>query len=153
MSEKIFGIDVSKHQGIINFDKLTTHPLKFCGVRVSISWAYVDNQAEYNLNKCYEYGIKPLPYWVIYPNQDAQRQVDHFLNTLTKWGFDIAEIRTVIDVELGEGVHTCTKKHYQSVLTNALVYTTTITGNKPLIYSRASFINYYVTGTFGNPPA
>jgi len=153
LRDKILGIDVSRWQGTIDFEKLVAHPVKFCGVRVSISWAYVDNQAERNLNECLNRGIAPLPYWVLYPNEDPQRQVDHFLNTLTKWHFDIAKINTVVDVELGEGNHSCTANHFQSVLSSALAYSTAQTENFPIIYSRASFINHYITGAFRTPPA
>lgn len=153
---KLFGIDVSRHQGTVRWSAVATksHPYKvlFAGIRTTISWGYVDPQAERNIKEALDHGIKPIPYWVAYPNEDPKRQVDHLYNTLIKWGIDIKTIYTAPDVELGTGHHSCTPKHFQSFLLNALVYSTTISGNKPIIYSRASFIDHYITGPWYNTP-
>lgn len=146
----VLGIDVSRHQGVMNWQTAKNRNVIYAGVRVSISWAYVDDQAKRNLQGALELGIIPLPYWVLHPNEDPKRQVDHFFNTLTGWGFDIKTLHSVIDVELYAGAHACTAAKYQSALSNALVYAKTISGKAPIIYSRASFIDSYVTGRNAN---
>ena len=146
MAEKIFGIDVSRYQGVCKWPIIAAKGVKFAGIRTSISWAYVDPQAQANIDGALANGIDILPYWVLYPNEDAKKQVDHFYGLLQKWGVKLNETYCVIDVEMYAGFHKCTPAKYQSTLSNALVYSKTISGKAPVIYSRASFINYYVTG-------
>ena len=143
---KQLGIDVSRYQGDINWDTVKSRGVEYAGIRVSISWAYVDNMAQANIEQAIARGIPVLPYWVLYPNEDAQKQVEHYYNTLRKFGLDIAKANAVIDVELHAGAHACTAAKYQAALSNALVYSKTLTGKAPIIYSRASFIDSYVTG-------
>ncbi|MHB8114581.1 MAG: glycoside hydrolase family 25 protein [Bellilinea sp.] len=151
------GIDASRHQGKMNWQTAKSRKVIYAGVRATISWAYVDEQAQCNLLGAMEQGIVPLPYWVLHPNEDPKKQVDHYFNTLIGFGFDIKAMHSVIDVELYSGQHACTAAKYQSALSSALVYAKTITGKTPIIYSRASFIDSYVTGRNANwaakPPA
>jgi GH25 family lysozyme M1 (1,4-beta-N-acetylmuramidase) len=141
-----FGIDVSRYQGNCNWGVIKNYGVKYAGIRTAISWAYVDPQAEKNIKEAMAQDIYVMPYWVLYPNEDPKKQVDNVMNTLTKFGVNIKKILTVVDVELYSGVHACTPAKYQNTLSNALVYSASLTGIKPMIYSRANFIDYYVTG-------
>lgn len=157
MTTKPFGIDVSRWQGNINWDAVAINKknVKFAGIRATISWGYVDSWGERNMKECMRVGIIPIPYWVQHPNNTtgAKPQVDHFFNTLTKWGFDITKMYSAPDIELHAGIHSCSPQHWQAQLRDALIYSEQLSGVSPIIYSRASFIDYYVTGRLRKPPS
>jgi GH25 family lysozyme M1 (1,4-beta-N-acetylmuramidase) len=142
-----FGIDVSRYQGVINWDVVAAHQPKveFVAIRAAISWGYKDTYFDANWAGARRVGIPRSAYHVIYPTEDPVRQMTHFLNCL---GGDIGELPLSLDVELS---HDATPAQYQANLLRALKYLQEKTQRKPMIYSRASFINYYVTGTGATP--
>ncbi len=77
-----YGVDISSHQYSadgrqkVNFAML--NPLiKFCGVRAGISWGYTDRWYAYSKANL---TVPRMDYHVIYPGEDANRQMDHFIN-------------------------------------------------------------------------
>lgn len=144
-----FGIDVSYYQGIINWDVIAAHEPKveFAGIRAAISWGYKDTHFDRNWSEARRVGIPRTAYHVIYPEEDPVRQMAHFLDCL---GDDLGELPLSLDVELS---HDATPAEYKTNLLKALKYLQEQTQRRPIIYSRASFINYFVTGVGNTPPA
>ena len=153
---KPFGLDYSRWQGTVDWDAVAINKrnVKFAGIRCTINESYVDPQGERNMKECVRVGINPAPYWVQHPNnlRGVKPQVDNFFNTLTKWGFDITKLYSVPDIELHAGVHKCSPEHWQRQLRDGLIYAEALSGVKPIIYSRASFIDHYVTGLWPHTP-
>ena len=160
--EKPLGIDVSANQAYrdatgkiilkhMGWNKVAAHKpaVMFAGIRAGISWQYVDPAFAYNRAECKRLGIPQTAYHVFYPNEDPILQAQHFVNVM---GTDFGEIPPTADVELGEYGHKCTPAQYQKALLAYLVEIELLTKRRPLIYSRANFINYYVTGS-GTPPS
>ena len=143
MAEKPFGIDVSRWQGSINWDAVAINERKvlFSGIRATISWGYVDSWFNRNWTEAKRVGIARAAYHVLYPGVSAKRQMDNFLKVV---GDDLGELPLVLDVELSHNKST-------SEITNSILQCASIieakTDRKPIIYSRASFIDKYVTGT------
>ena len=143
MAGKPFGIDVSRWQGNINWDAVAINERKvlFAGIRATISWGYVDSWFNHNWSEAKRVGIARTAYHVLYPGVSPKQQIDNFLKVV---GEDIGEIPLVLDVELPHN------KSPQEI-TNAILQCSSIietkTGKKPIIYSRASFIDKYVTGS------
>lgn len=139
MSELPFGIDLSRYQYSQdgkqkpNFDVINAK-CAFVGVRAGISWGYIDPWFRYSWDHI---DVPRLAYHVIYPGEDAQRQVDHFLNIVRPGEHD----RLVLDVELDHGY---SKARITNTLLDCLDFILENTGRYPIIYSRASWINQFV---------
>ena len=145
-----FGIDVSRYQGIINWDVVAAHTnptVRFVAIRAAISWGYKDTYFDRNWSESRRVGIPRTAYHVIYPTEDPIAQMEHFLNCV---GDDYGEMPLSLDVELS---HDATPSQYQTNLLRALQHLQDRTQRKPIIYSRASFINAYVTGSGNTPPS
>ncbi len=144
-----FGIDVSRYQGIIDWDMTAAHvdpTVEFVIMRAAISWGYKDTYLDRNWAESRRVGIPRGAYHVFYPTEDPVRQMDHFLNCV---GEELGEFPLTLDIELS---HDATPAQYQANLLRALQYLQEVTHRKPIIYSRATFINAVVTGTDQEPP-
>lgn len=154
MSDKLFGIDVSAYQSLrtpdgkiilahIDWAKALSHPMKirFAAARAAISWGYTDPAFAYNWQALKTFGLPRAAYHVFYPNSDPLRQADHFCNVLAgDWG----SLPLVADLELATGAHACSKAHYAAQLKKYLDRLENNAGRKPILYTRASFMNAYV---------
>jgi len=157
MTEKLLILDVSAYQTHrisnvvtkhIDWDVLVSQPVRAVTIRCAISWGYVDVAYSFGKSECKRLGIPMSAYHVFYPNSDPIRQAQHFCNVAG----DDTDYPLVADIELGEGSHRCTPPEYQKALKKYLDEIERIDGRKPIIYSRATFIDYYLTGS-GTPPA
>ncbi|MCD4751909.1 MAG: hypothetical protein K8R40_02440 [Anaerolineaceae bacterium] len=147
--EKPFGIDVSRWQGNINWDAVAINKkqVKFVGIRATISWGYVDSWFQRNWVESKRVGLYRSAYHVVYPGVTAKKQCENFLKTV---GNDQGELPLTLDVELSQSkppsivaatVWACGK------------YIEDKTGRKPIIYSRANFVDVFMTGKGKTPPA
>ena len=152
MTDKLLGLDVSAYQTYrvgnivtkhIDWDKLALQPVRFVVLRCGISWGYVDVAYSFGKAECKRLGIPMGAYHVFYPNSDPLRQAQHFVNVA---GLD-TDFPLVADIELGEGAHACSPLQYQKALKIYLDEIERLTGEKPIIYSRATFLDYYVVGS------
>ncbi|NSW53312.1 MAG: hypothetical protein HPY85_12475 [Anaerolineae bacterium] len=143
-----FGIDVSRWQGTINWNVIAAHvpKVEFVAIRAALSWGYTDTYFAYNWAEARRVGIPRSAYHVIYPDEDPVRQMSYFLNVV---GDDLGELPLTIDVELDRDVPPAT---YRLRLKAALDYIENTVNRRPIIYSRASFINTWVTGS-DTPPS
>ena len=137
--ERPFGIDISKYQYSSDgkqkpdFDKINS-TCTFVAVRAGISWGYTDPWFAYSWERLI---VPRLAYHVVYPGEDASRQMSHFLNIVHPTEHD----RLVLDLELDHGYSTAritqtVRDCMERILDN--------TGRYPIIYSRASWINQFV---------
>jgi len=137
LNKRAFGIDVSKHQGYIDWNAIAIDEsrVEFAGIRASISYSYKDPFFTDNWTECKRVGILRAAYHVLYPAENAAAQMDNFFSQL---GGDFGELPLVLDVELD---HKCSK----NVITLSIISCATIierrTGKRPIIYSRATWIN------------
>jgi len=147
-NKRLLGIDVSSHQGIINWAEVAAYPdnVYFTGIRTGISWAYVDSFFKTNWIEAKAYGILRAAYHVLYPLQPVERQMDNFLKII---GDDLGEFPLVLDLEL---VHGALPAQIQSSVWVAAKYLKSKTGKYPIIYSRKEWIDFNLT-KFGAPPA
>lgn len=100
---EIHGADVSRYQNLpilgpegkvvgyrpINFDKMVSQGVKFCGVRFTVGNYYVDPCAEQNFKGALKKGIYPIPYLVSAPRNrnggtriSAKEHTEFFLDVL-----------------------------------------------------------------------
>ena len=143
-----FGIDVSRWQGRIQWDVIASHEVKVClvGIRASINWSYTDKWFARNWFEAKRFQIPRTAYHVVYPNQPAVRQIDHFLQVV---GNDHGELPLTLDVELDQGMHYST---IAACVLQCAILIEDRTGRKPLIYSRALWVDNHITGSGNSPP-
>lgn len=150
-----FGVDVSRHQGVIDWEVVADYrfrvskddpstgsgSVQFAGIRAGISWGYVDSFFERNWLEARRVGIPRTAYHVFYPLEDAVRQAKQFHKIVSGTG-DLGDIAPVVDVELDHG---CGPLAFGQRLKTYLDAVADLFGVMPIIYSRASFIDEYVT--------
>ena len=142
-----FGIDVSRHQGVIDWEVVKAHKpeVEFCGIRAGISWRYVDPFFGSNWAEAKKVNIPRAAYHVLYPDQDWKRQMDHFLKLV---GDDKPEMGYVIDLEL---VRDIGPYDIRAIVGACQEYLQWMTGMDTIIYSRAQWIDDYMTWS-ATPP-
>jgi GH25 family lysozyme M1 (1,4-beta-N-acetylmuramidase) len=139
VSEFPLGVDISAYQYSSdgkqkpNFDIINSK-CEFVAVRAGISWGYTDKWFSFS----WEHLTVPrMAYHVVYPEESAVSQMQHFLNIVRPTATD----RLVLDMELDHGQ---TKTKITDTLIQCLEYVREQTGRYPIIYSRASWINQFV---------
>lgn len=137
-----FGIDVSRYQGKIDWDVVAAHTpeVVFAGIRATISWGYRDSWFQRNWEEARRVGILRMAYHVVYPGENVTRQVDNFLGML---GDDPGELPAVLDLELDHGYSTTVIKNNTRAMAQQIQ---TRTGRRPILYSRASWVNQFLSG-------
>lgn len=140
MSNLPFGIDISSYQYSADgkrkpdFDKLNA-AVSFCAIRAGISWGYVDKWARYSWDNV---SVPKIAYHVQYPGEDANRQMDHLLRIIP-----VGEhTRYCLDLELAHGQ---TKARITQCTLTMLERLRRETGLYPIVYSRASWVNQYLS--------
>src|SRR4030066_103468 len=135
-----FGIDVSRYQGLIDFEKAKIdlpYPITFVGICAGISWGYTDKWFIRNWSEFKSIKKFRSAYHALYPGENSIKQMDHFFSLLRN---DIGELPLTIDAEL---------HHNQSrrTITNKIIDCAGIiyrrTGNFPLLYTRTEWLNTY----------
>lgn len=148
MSDKPFGIDVSRWQGRINWDLVAANqePVRYVGIRATISWGYADSWFRQNWSEAKRVGILRMAYHVVYPGESADRQINHFLQLV---GEDTGELPLVLDVELN---HNRSPDQIETTILRCASLIKARTGRDPIIYSRGTWVDQFITAG-GMPPA
>lgn len=148
MPDYPFGIDVSRWQGVIDWDMTIKGEPKvlFAGMRASISWGYQDSFFVRNWVEAKRVGIIRMAYHVVYPVDSPVKQIDNFLRIV---GSDLGEFPLVLDVELDQGQTPGLIAASIEACSNLVLAKL---GRKPILYSRAQWIDYYVTGGIAKSP-
>jgi hypothetical protein len=139
--ERIFGLDISSNQGLIDFAKMgAAKPRpRFVISRTGISWGYKDKYHRLYHEALGEIGIPRATYHVIYPDQPIKSQLDNYLSMFPNK--DYGEGPIVNDVELVRDVS-------PEKLSNAVEYFNKAledaTGKEVWWYSRYSFVATYM---------
>lgn len=134
-----FGTDISYWNGAIDYDRLKSVS-EYVAVRAGISWYYEDPifaQAWQELA-----GTNRIAYHVVYPSQDAIRQSDWCLDIINRAGVDWRFDRIALDLELDQSQ---TRARITQVTLDMMEYLRGVTGRYPLLYSRASWVDAYMT--------
>ena len=86
------GIDVSKHQGDINWDKVKADGIQFAILRAGYGMYenQIDSKFEKNYSECKRVGIPIGAYWYSYAinTNEAEKEADVCLNIINKKEFD-----------------------------------------------------------------
>lgn len=148
---RVHGIDVSKHQGTIDWKRVSQ--MKKNGIQLSYVFIKAtegitrqDSKFETNWKQSAQNGLIRGAYHFYYPSRDAAKQADNFIKMvkLTK-----GDLPPVIDIEQSNG------KSARKICDDAKVFLDKLETHykvKPIIYTNINFYNTYLIGYFDDYP-
>ncbi len=143
----VFGIDVSHHQGNIQWDKVSQshHPIDFVFVRATVGKS-TDRKFHYNWREVYNYGYTRGAYHYFQPMFSGKEQFQKFAKeVILKKG----DLPPVLDIEYKGS------KSAASYRKEVLIWLKLAEKHyniKPIIYTGYSFYQQYLKGYINNYP-
>lgn len=140
------GIDVSHHQGQIDWEIVKEENLDFVFVKATEGLDFVDPRFEQNWKALSAMGMKRGAYHFFRPNLDPKLQAAHFLNIL---GGQVGELPVTLDVEVTGG------KKSSEIVAAARVWMEIVEkelGKKPILYTGPNFYNKHLKHGFSEYP-
>jgi len=141
----VVGIDVSKYQGVVDFERVKTAGISYVFVRATEGITYQDADFRSNYRQARSAGLVVGAYHFYETNDEPGAQLENFTSVAQlKAGdlppvIDIEKLHHQDDSDLVESLKTLLRgleSHY---------------GVKPIVYSGLNFANRYMTG-FGDYP-
>ena len=88
---KMLGIDVSKHNGVIDWKKVAATDVDFAIIRAGYGYTYVDPRFKYNIENAIANGIKVGVYWFVYALSvdEAIKNADKFHSVIAPYAKNI----------------------------------------------------------------
>lgn len=147
----VHGIDVSKHQGNIDWERVSR--MKNNGIQISFAFIKAtegitrqDNQFETNWKHSEQNGLLRGAYHVYYPSRDADKQADNFINIVK---LSRGDLPPVIDIEHSNGRSAKKICEGLEAFANRLEKYYKV---KPIIYTNINFYNTFLIGSFDKYP-
>jgi lysozyme len=125
-----YGIDVSRFQGDIDWNKVAGSGVKFAFIQISRSLTDVDAKFEYNWQHAKAAGILRGAYQRFHPEQDVIAQADLFLSKLGP--YQAGDLPPVLDVEDANGK---TATQIAAAVRQWVEYVEMKLGVRPIIYT------------------
>ena len=135
----IDGIDVSRHQGEIDWQKIADAGILWAAVRCTIGDYYTDETFTRNFDGAKAVGIIPFPYHVLRTDKGDEEQATYFVNALDgrKTWMNVMDVEVVASGDRGRALHYVMREIERK--THAMT----------TIYTNANFWNTYMPGGFG----
>lgn len=141
------GIDVSKHQGTINWEELKMNTkIKFVYVKASEGSNHVDSKYHENIKNARKHGFKVGSYHFFRTTSSARTQAINFLQTANR---DEQDLIPVIDVEENKNWSRDRLRDSVKVFVDIVE---DYYGCKPMIYAGETFFNRHLGLAFKDYP-
>ena len=142
-ASSIYGIDVSHHQGSINWNMVATDPnVSYVYIKATESATYVDDEYQQNLLEARRKGIPVGTYHFFSPKVSGLVQFQNFSSV---YDFRQQDLFPVVDVE-HRGRISIGRFHSQlKILLEEIEKTY---GVRPIIYTGVNFYNKYLAGKY-----
>jgi lysozyme len=147
----IHGIDISKHQSVIDWEDVSKMKIKnikidFAFIKATEGVSLQDEKFEKNWTGAKNNNIIRGAYHFFIPTRSGKMQAQNFINTVQLKKNDLPP---VIDVEQTNGVSTAI---LQQQINEWLKLVTATYHVKPIIYTNADFYENYLAGQFDGYP-
>lgn len=141
----IRGIDVSHHQGNIQWSKLPRKEVRFVFAKATEGGDFIDHKYLANLDSALKYTIPIGAYHFFTFCRSGEDQAEHFIKTVDKGKINLPP---VIDVEYGGNCKVKDKAKVSEELhiMNKMIYDHY--GAYPILYATTEFYNDYLTEDF-----
>ena len=138
------GIDISHHQGQINWEKLQTENIKFAYIKATEGGDHKDTLFEQNWKKAQSIGLVTGAYHFFTFCRTGAEQADNFIATVTKAA---SQLPPAIDLEFGGNCKkTPTKAILLAQLQTFIDKITQAYGQHPIIYATNDSYNHFLAG-------
>lgn len=152
LKHDIHGIDVSHHQGKINWEKVRDARSKkakisFCFIKATEGISIKDQDFNDNWTGIKKVGIKAGAYHFFIPWADAKKQAIEFASIVN---LNSGDLRPVLDFEIEGG-----KRNWPKMVENVKIWLNYVEqkyGVKPIIYTNKSMYRKYIKGNFDDYP-
>lgn len=144
----IYGIDISRHQGEINWDKLIagdneSAPLRFVYMKATEGSDFCDVNFKHNFAKAKEHGLIRGAYHYFSRHSNGLAQAEMFIKTVK---LEKGDLPPVVDVE----EHPKNSKHFLQELKIFIAKIEEHYGVKPIIYSYKKYKERYLSEAYFN---
>ncbi|MHC1705267.1 MAG: glycoside hydrolase family 25 protein [Tenuifilaceae bacterium] len=146
----ILGIDVSRHNGKINWEEIKNLNIEFVFIKATEGKTMIDPWFKKNFTAVKKANIKVGAYHFFKFNRDGAEQARNFLSQTKKLRLDFPPI---LDIE--EYTNTRIKKSQKEVVREIRKFISTVeasTGRKVLLYMNEHDYNKYIKDNFNNNP-
>ncbi|HEX8148171.1 MAG TPA: glycoside hydrolase family 25 protein [Pyrinomonadaceae bacterium] len=145
----IRGVDVSHHQGVINWQKVSASGVVYAYTKATESIGFMDSRFATNFAGMKSNGILRGAYHFFRPKRDAKAQAENFIDVVKH--VEPGDLPPALDVEVDDG------KTPGVIIKGVRTWLETVEqafGRTPAIYTSASFWNSKLGGTeeFGEHP-
>ncbi len=150
LSYKVFGVDVSKHSGNINWQILKENNVAFAYLKATEGEDYIDPLYKQNRTQAIENSIILGSYHFFRFNKSGKKQALLFLKNAS---INVGDLLPVLDIEIWG--NTISTQSPEIVIKEIRVFLTTIEQNlgvKPMIYTNKETFLKYVKGNFDAYP-
>lgn len=147
----VHGIDVSKHQGNIDWKRVSRMEknnirISFAFIKATEGITRQDDKFDKNWVQSAKNGLIRGAYHFYYPSRDAVKQADNFIKMVK---LSSGDLPPVVDIEYSNGK---TKKKICDDLKVFLNRLEKKYGVKPVIYTNIHFYSTYLEGSFDSYP-
>jgi lysozyme len=147
----VHGIDVSKHQGKIDWKRVSQMnkngiQISFVFIKATEGITRQDSRFETNWKQADQHGLLRGAYHFYYPSRDADKQADNFINVVK---LSEGDLPPVVDIEYSNG------KSAKKICDDLKVFLGRLEkqyGIKPIIYTNINFYNTYLIDSFDEYP-
>lgn len=148
-SYEVHGIDISHHQGTIDWQQLTTNrnlqfPLYFIFMKATEGGDFSDTQFAQNIDSARAHGFICGAYHYFIPHTDAVRQADFFIRTAR---LQAGDLPPVLDVETKGD---CSSAELKAAVKRWLDRVERHYGVKPILYTSYKFKQRYLDDSLFN---
>ena len=135
-TDLVKGIDVSHHQGRIDWTQVATAGFAFCYAKATQGTRFKDIRYREHLEGSTGAGLLTGAYHFFSPDVDAEAQADSFLHVVSQAGH--GELPPMLDVEVDAGA---SAQAISAGMQSWLDAVENVLGQRPIIYTSASFWN------------
>lgn len=140
------GIDVSHHQGIIEWDSVISGNISFAFVKATEGYTFKDSLFSKNWEEMKRVGIKRGAYHFFRGNTNPKKQAINYIETVA---LDSGDVVPILDIEKLDGVSSA------KLIKNAKIWLIEVEKAykvKPMIYAGQYFYNKYLANSFKGYP-
>lgn len=146
-SSKIYGIDISHHQGKIDWSSVkewNNHEIKFVYIKATEGATYQDSRYDYNIRQAQKHGFLVGSYHYFRTTSSVEEQFNNFKSATYNQTqdliplIDIEERKNWDDLEFDKNL-----KHFLELVEEEF-------NQKPMIYTVNTFYNKYLHGKYTN---
>lgn len=138
-SDKIWGIDISHHQGNINWDDVQQELPNFIFMKATEGTSFTDPKFSHNVKEATKRGLRVGAYHFFSYHSSGKKQAEHFLKTVSKTGVNMP---IVLDVEYQ--THMKSSEWIKREIREFVNVVKQRTGKLPIVYCECLYYNKYI---------